>query len=137
MPSDSEHGTTAWLTLSRDWAGAENASRLRDLLVELRAPVHYYEGMTQDTEGQRRRAERDAAIIALLGTYTGARSARDAALARDWDHYTRRTYPLDRAKPSRLDGATSLRYALYKLTGLNEGDALSATQIGRIVAKRP
>jgi hypothetical protein len=123
------HSTSAWLTIVRECVGQENASRMRDLMVELNAPREYYEAIELPLTGKARNKARNIAIVETLTTfYSGAEVT---ALARDWDRYVRVGYLLDRATPRRLDGATPLRRALYRMSQLNNGNSLSAKQIGR------
>jgi hypothetical protein len=129
VPIDSEHGTSAWLTIVRECVGQKNASRMRDLLVELNAPREYYEAIEPPMTGKVRNQARDLAIVETLTTFYGGVGA--AGLARDWSDYVHRTYRFDKAKPSRLAAALPLRQALYRLTQLNGGDSLRARQISR------
>jgi hypothetical protein len=132
-PTDGEHGTGAWLSIARDCVGPENASLMRNLLVELDAPREYCEAIEPLT-GQVRRRARNVAIAETLTMFYGGIGA--TALARDWGRYANRTYSFDRASPSRLDDATPLRLALFRLTELNDGDSLSAKQVSRAREKR-
>jgi hypothetical protein len=84
------------------------------------------------TEGKRRQQERNRAIVALLDGYSGSPWAPCVALAQDWDEYTRRSWTGDKADPGRLAKALPLRLALYTLTKITDGHALSAKQIDRI-----
>lgn len=131
-----EHGTTAWLTLSRGWAGAENSSRLRRLLIEVNAPRYYYEAIDPATEGQRRRRERDLAITEILTAFYGG-AAGAKAFAKDWRRYLDVAFPRDKDKLSLPPAERPLRVALHRLSRVTEGNCLSSAQISRIVAQVP
>jgi hypothetical protein len=88
-PTDGEHGTGAWLSIVRDCVGPENASLMRNLLVELDAPREYCEAIEPLT-GQVRRRARNVAIAETLTMFYGGIGA--TALARDWGRYANRTY---------------------------------------------
>ena len=133
-PIDDEHGTTAWLTFSRDWAGAENANRLRHLLLELNAPHYYYEAIDPATDGQRRRRERDLAITETLAAFYGG-PAGSKTFAKDWQRYLSVAFPRDRDKPSLPASERPLRAALHRLSRLTDGNCLSVAQISRIAAQ--
>ena len=133
-PIDHEHGTTAWLSFSRDWAGAKNANRLRRLLVEINAPHYYYEAIDPATDGQRRRRERDLAISETLSAFYGG-PAGSKTFAKDWQRYLSVAFPRDRDKPSLPANERSLRVALHRLSRLTDGECLSVAQISRIAAQ--
>jgi hypothetical protein len=128
------HSTSAWLSVVGNRIGAENASRLRRLLVEVRAPSHYYEAISPETEGQRKRKARDEAIVELLaGFYGGPAGAK--SLAKDWSLYAGTTFPRQKRLTTLPAGERPLRIALHRLSLLTDGRSLSAARISRIVAQ--
>jgi hypothetical protein len=126
--------TEAYIALLVEGMPVAKAERLRQLMIELDARPEYIAAIDPATAGQRKRRERDAAIVEALALYQGAPSARAKKLAVDWSRYLTTSWPRDRDKAELAPGERQLRVAIHRISRLADGDALSAKQIERIAA---
>ena len=124
--------TEAFISVFCEGMPAAKAERFRQLMLELGARPEYVAAIDPATAGQRKRRERDAAIVETLALYAGALSARAKALEFDWFRYLTTAWPRDRGKAELAPGERPLRVALHRLSRLAEGEPLSAAQIERV-----